>query len=255
MNLGRPITEEDLQSYVDKALDPVRRAEVNEYLDRHPDIAQRVEGYSHQRDALREAFAPISQEPIPPRLHLAHLMEARRRSYAGSWRLAVASVFLLVLGAAAGWSLHDAAVPGSVGVASLAREAAESFAVYEPDHVHPVEIRADGREELVGWVSQRLQHRVAVPDLAGYRFMGGRLVATSHGPAGLFMYDDDHGTRLVMLVRPMALEHDSPMSQHTLGEVTGFAWADKGIGYSLVGRTSADVLHPLADQLRRQIDA
>ncbi|WP_394843895.1 anti-sigma factor [Pendulispora brunnea] len=253
--MSRPITEEDLQSYVDQALDPVRRAEVNEYLDRHPDIAQRVEGYSHQRDALREAFAPVAQEPIPPRLHLARLMEARRRSYAGSWRLAAVSVFLLALGGAAGWSLHDAVVPGSAGVASLAREAAESYAVYEPDPVRPVEIRADGREELLGWVSQRLQHRIAVPDLAkaGYRFMGGRLVATSHGPAGLFMYDDDHGTRLVMLVRPMVLEQDSPMSQHTVGEVNGFAWADKGMGYSLVGRTSAGVLHPLADQIRRQI--
>ncbi|WP_394833430.1 hypothetical protein LVJ94_43685 [Pendulispora rubella] len=196
---------------------------------------------------------PITDKDLHQRESWREALQARRRSYAGSYRLAGAAVFLLALGGAAGWSLHDATAPGTVGTALLAREAAESYAVYEPDLVRPVEIRAEGREELLGWVSKRLQHPVAVPNLAGYRFIGGRLVATSHGPAGLFMYDDDHGTRLVMFVRPMSLERDSPMSQHTLGEFIGFAWADKGMGYSLVGRTTADVLHPLADQLRRQI--
>jgi anti-sigma factor RsiW len=83
--------------------------------------------------------------------------------------------------------------------------------------------------------------------------MGGRLVATPHGPAALFMYDDDRGTRLVLLMRPMAVDQDTPMSQHSRGAVTGFAWADKGIGYSLVGPTSNEILHPLADEVRRQI--
>ncbi len=30
----------------------------------------------------------------------------------------------------------------------------------------------------------------------------------------------------------------------------GFAWADKGIGRSLVGPAGTDVLHPLADEVR-----
>jgi hypothetical protein len=47
---------------------------------------------------------------------------------------------------------------------------------------------------------------VAVPDLSGYRFMCGRLVATVYEQAALHMYDEDHGTRLVMLARTMSTE-------------------------------------------------
>ena len=44
--------------------------------------------------------------------------------------------------------------------------------------------------------------------------MGGRLVATEHGPAALFMYDDDRGTRVTMLVRPMKVEGEMKMVPH-----------------------------------------
>jgi anti-sigma factor RsiW len=78
-------------------------------------------------------------------------------------------------------------------------------------------------------------------------------VATSHGPAVLFMYDDDHGVRLVLLSRPMALSENAPMAPHSHGSVRGFTWADKGVGYSLVGPAPPEVLHPLADEVRRQV--
>ncbi len=106
-------------------------------------------------------------------------------------------------------------------------------------------------------MSQRLHRPVAAPDLSqsGYRFMGGRLVATAHGPAALFLYDDDHGTRLAMLIRPMADQRNTPMSLHAQGPVSGFAWADRGLGYSLVADASPQTLHPLADEARRQIES
>jgi anti-sigma factor RsiW len=96
---------------------------------------------------------------------------------------------------------------------------------------------------------------VAIPDLtrSGYRFMGGRVVATTHGPAGLLMYDDDRGTRVVLLIRPMAVERDTPMAPHTSGALRGYSWAAHGIGYSVVAAAAPETLHPLADEVRRQI--
>jgi anti-sigma factor RsiW len=79
-------------------------------------------------------------------------------------------------------------------------------------------------------------------------------VATPHGPAGLFLYDDDRGTRVAMLVRPMAFERDTPMSPNEQGAVAGYAWADRGLGYSLMAEAPPERLHPLADEVRRQID-
>ena len=43
------------------------------------------------------------------------------------------------------------------------------------------------------------------------------------------------------------------MSPHADGQVSGFAWADRGLGYSLVSAAGVPNLHPLADEIRRQV--
>ncbi len=93
-----------------------------------------------------------------------------------------------------------------------------------------------------------------MPDLttAGYRLMGGRLIATSHGPAAMFMYDDDRGDRLVVLTRPMVLDKNVPMTPQLREDVAGFTWADGGMGYSLVGRSAVEALRPIANEVRKQ---
>jgi anti-sigma factor RsiW len=252
----RPITEDDLHGFVDQRLEPNRLAEVRAYLAEHPEISARISRYAEQRESLRAALAPIAEEPLPSQLNLARMIEMQRRPHRVSWwASAAAAVALVLLGGAGGWSLNSMSQRPTEGVASLAREAADSYAVYAPDHIRPIELRASDRAELVAWASQRLGRPVAVPDLSGsgYRFMGGRLVATAHGPAVLYMYDDDRGTRLVMLSRPMATEQNTPtMSPLAQGAINGFAWADHGIGYSLVGSPPAEALHPIADEARRQ---
>src|SRR5262249_42647439 len=75
----RPITEDDLHAYVDRALEPERQAEVASYLTAHPDVAQRVAGFSDQRELLRTALAPIAEEPLPPELNLSRIIESRRQ--------------------------------------------------------------------------------------------------------------------------------------------------------------------------------
>ncbi|MCB8875656.1 anti-sigma factor family protein [Acidisoma silvae] len=253
----RPILEDDLNAYVDGALDDARRAEVQAHLETHADSAARVAAYIRQRAALRAALAPVAAEPIPPELSLRHLLEARRPDRRVPWRMAAAAVVLLALGGAGGWSLRGPA-PGQMmqhGIAGLAQEAAYTYDVYGADQAHPVEFKAEDKAQLVDWISSRLQRSIAVPDLtaAGYRFMGGRLVATPFGPAGLLMYDNGQGVRLGMLVRPMTIDKSARMAEHSNGAVNGYAWADQGLGYSLVGSTSPDILHPLANEMRRQI--
>jgi anti-sigma factor RsiW len=250
---GRPITEDDLHAFVDGVLDAARQAEVTAYLGAHPDVAQRVEGFSSQRDMLRAALAPIADEPIPPQHNLARIIAARHRRRAPIWWAATAAV-LLCIGGLGGWWLRGAGLPASEGIAALAQEAADSYDVYAPDHVQPVEMRASDQAKFVDWVSQRVHRAMTVPDLAasGYRLMGGRLIATPHGPAAMLMYDDDRGTRLVMLTRPMTADQNAPMSLHSHGAVSDFTWADGGMGYSLVGATEPDRLRSIANEVRRK---
>jgi anti-sigma factor RsiW len=251
---GRPITEDDLHAYVDGRLDPARQADVAAYLEAHADVAGRIAGYGEQRAMLREMLRPVADEPIPPALNVRHLAERRARVAWPRW-WAAAAVLLLSLGGAGGWTLRGLSGPPMQGVAMLGQEAAYNFSVYGPDHMHPVEMRAAAGTELTDWVAQRLGHSVMVPDLAGsgYRFMGGRVVATPQGPGALFMYDNDHGTRLVMLTVPMAADRTTPMMPMSHGDISGLSWATQGMGYSLVGPADMSVLHPLADEVKRQV--
>ena len=252
----RPITEDDLHAFVDCVLEPERQAEVAAYLETHPEIAKRVAGFADQRELLRGALAPIAEEPLPPALNLSRIIESRRQQRSPAWR-AIAAMLLVCIGGATGWIVRGQmpTTPASTRLAALAQEAADSYHVYAPDHIRPVELRASDSAQLVQWMSNRLHQPVKVPNLdnSGYRLMGGRLVATAHGPAAMFMYDDDRGARLVVLTRPMSTEQNEPMTPHQGGDVSGFAWADDGIGYSLVGRSSPDVLRPIANEVKRQV--
>lgn len=253
----RPITEDDLHGYVDHVLESERRAEVAEYLGEHPDVAQRVAAFAGQRDLLRAALAPIAEEPVPQELNLSRIIENRaRRPSVVRW--AMAAMLLLSIGGLGGWAIRGALQAQPGGLAALAQEASASYSVYAPDHVRPVEVRASDSSQLVQWVSDRLHRPVKLPDLtsSGYRLMGGRLVATSHGPAAMFMYDDDRGSRIVLLTRPMSsADQNAPMTRQSHGDVGGFAWADDGLGYSLVGQAAPESLKPIANEVRRQARA
>ena len=252
-----PITEGDLDGFVDDLLDADRRAAVQTYLDGHPEEARRIAAYVAQRKLLRDALRPIAEEPVPPQLGMSHLIEAHRRPRLRIWSTAAAAVIVLSLGGVGGWSLRSMTMAPMNGIAALAQEATMNYVVYAPDRQRPVELTATDRGKLLRWASDQLHHPISVPDLTAsdYRFMGGRVVATMHGPAAMLLYDDDHGSRVAMLIRPMARDRDTKMVQHEDRGVTGFTWSGNGIGYSVVASQPAGVLHPLADEIRRQINS
>lgn len=250
------ILEDDLHAFVDDLLTNDRRTEVQEYLDRHPDAAAQVVRLRAQRQALRAAFTHVADEPVPSRLNLQSIAESYRSSTDSlrRWKAAAAVTLALGLGSTGGWFAHGVAEAPAAGVSALSREAGANYATYAFDTERPVEIDGNHKAQLVSWVSTRLQRHVAVPDLAqaGYHLVGGRLVATEHGPAALFLYDDRQGTRLAVMVRKMTVQLDTPTMQRNEGPFDGYSWADKGLGYSLVGNDRPASLHSLADEVRRQ---
>ncbi|QNQ10426.1 anti-sigma factor family protein [Sphingomonas alpina] len=256
--MSRPIAEDDLHAFVDGALAPARRAEVEAFLEKNPEIANRFGRFAEHRVELRSALAPIAAEPIPPQLNLAHLIAARRPARWAKWSSMIAACLLLLIGGAGGWLLRGDGAAGGVGIEALADEAAYAYAVFGTDRARAVEIPAADGPMLARWMENRLRRRVTMPDLArrGFRLMGGRVVATRNGPAGLLMYDDARGLRIAILMRPMiAQDRSARMAFHRQGDVVGFTWADRGMGYGLMGTASAGLLHPLADEARRQFQS
>ena len=251
---GQPIAEEELHAYVDNQLEPGRQPAVLRYLQEHPDAARRVAAYKDQREALRAAFGGVSAEPIPPRLNLDRLIQQRLGQSRTPWRAAAAVLLAFGVGGAGGWLLHGGAPSQSGTMTLLAQEAVANHVVYTADRRRPTELGAEQRDDLARWVSNRLNHPVAPPDLTadGYRYMGGRLAATPDGPAGLFMYDDPQGLRLTIFVLPMNAARTMPIQHVDFAHVDGCAWIDKGIGYTVVGKLPPAELRRLAELVRAQ---
>ena len=249
---GRPIAEEELHAYVDGQLDADRQPAVLRYLQDHPDVARQVAAWKAQRDALRAAFASVAEEPIPPRLGLERLVQARlgRRL---PWRAAAAVMLAFGLGGAGGWLLHGGQQP-TAALTLLAQQAVANHVVYTADLRRPTELGALQRDDLSRWVSNRLNHKVAPPDLSadGFSYIGGRLAATPDGPAGLFMYDGPQGVRLTVFVLPMHAAPSLPIQPIGVAQVDGCAWIDKGVGYTVVGKLPPPELRRLAEIVREQ---
>ena len=61
---------------------------------------------------------------------------------------------------------------------------------------------------------------------------------------------------LVVLTRPMSsADQNAPKTPQSQGDVDGFAWADDGQGYSLVGHATPESLRPIANEVRKQARA
>jgi anti-sigma factor RsiW len=253
---SRPISEDDLQAFVDRALDAERHREVAAFLETDSDAAKRVAAYRQHTAALRSALAPVAAEPIPSRLNLANIIEKqqvpKRRPVA---QMAAAAVILLAIGASGGWLLKGYNMPPTEGVVALAQEASASYSTFAPDRVRPVEVRADGSDDLKVLASATIGGAAVIPDLAkaGYRLMGGRVVPTSHGSGLMLMYDNDKGSRIVLLTRRMQVDSDRAMVPSGQHDIHGWSWAKQGLGYSLVGSINSEELHPIADDIRSQI--
>ena len=68
MSTDLPITEADLQAYVDGRLAEGRRSEVVAWLALRPEEAERIAQLRSQRASLHALYDPVLDEPVPARL-------------------------------------------------------------------------------------------------------------------------------------------------------------------------------------------
>jgi anti-sigma factor RsiW len=126
--------------------------------------------------------------------------------------------------------------------------------VYTPERRHPVEVWADKEEaHLVQWLSRRLGHTVNPPPLsqAGFRLVGGRLVADDGGPAAQYMYEDARNRRVTLYVRRASDEGKTAFRFAEDRKVAAFYWIDGPLAYALIGGMPRDELLALARAVHR----
>jgi len=260
-----PVTEADLQGYVDGLLPQERLADVAAWLEHNPEEAERLRTYRHQNQALHLLFDPVLDEPLPARL------SARPSSNRELLRRYAAIFIAAIFAGAGGWYLHGAAQSSPVGwIAAMAggatrvdaplmmaRRAAVAHAVYTPDPRRPVEVGADQEEALVRWLSKRIGADVRAPKLAplGYELIGGRLLPGQSAPVAQFMYHDGAGRRLTLYVSTDQVQNkDTGFRFAQEGTVNVFYWIDGKFGYALSGSIDRAELARIANNVYAQLD-
>ncbi|MEE8333587.1 MAG: anti-sigma factor [Alphaproteobacteria bacterium] len=242
MSIEDRIDDTELHAYLDGELGEEESRAVEAWLAAHPDDAARVAAWRGQKNALAGLGEEILDETPPERMTRAldaAPLPATRRDRA-SWMRAAAALVVFVAGAAAGWWLHGSGLTGAATrEVVFVDRAAGAHVVFTRERRHAVEARADKEERhLVRWLSRRLGRNLNPPSLdgAGFRLIGGRLVADDGGPAAQFMYQDSEKRRLTIYVRRARDVKNVAFRIAETRGVSAFYWIEKPYAYALIGK-------------------
>ena len=248
----KSVTDEDLQSYVDAALAPERRAEVETHLAAHPEDEERVAAYRAQKEVLHGLYDRVLDQPVPPRL--IRPPHAGR----GTWLSHAASVLVgIALGAGASWWVVGGGDNGGRGGTGFAERAAVAHIIYAPEVRHAVEVDATQESHLVKWLSKRLGAPIKAPQLgeAGYQLVGGRLLPGRNSPIAQFMYENEEGKRLTLYLRTFTGEGRQTAFRYLHeGDIGVFYWIDGRLGYAVAGEAGREELLRLSNLVYRQFN-
>lgn len=252
-------TEAQLHAYVDDLLDEAERASVDAYLATNPEMATLVADWQSQSDALRAAFAPFAQSRPDDLALLTGKKIFPERKPLRRLALAAAAILIFAAGAAGGYAVPSLlAAPGQRLAATevLPTESRNAFMVYAREVRHPVEVFADEETHLANWLGKRLAITdLKVPDLKplGFRLVGGRLLPVGGAPGAMFMYEDQGGERLTVLIGRNRENRDTSFRFASADGIETFYWIDQDIGCAVSGEISRDMLRQVADAVYRQL--
>lgn len=246
-----PVTDSDLDAYVDEQLEPARRIEVSAWLAERPDAAARVMADLRARDELRLALALPDASGNPSTTDKARRLErglGLGRVYR-SLQQAAAVAFLIGMG----WAANE--MVGPMGVT-------ESVASAPPPPFVEDAMRAHGTSVIrAAMVSQpdapdydpdeiRAMTAIVMPDLPGdWQIKDVQLFPSRFGPSvELSAQADELGPVSLFAVRPGTFDVIKP----TLAPGAGMSAVFFQIGevaYAIVATGDAQQLDRAAERL------
>jgi anti-sigma factor RsiW len=258
MNEPNPtVPEADLHAYADGQLPGSDRARIEAWLQDHPDDAARVAAWQAQNAEIQAMFAPYERSKESDILLIDS--ENGPSDWLKHLRLAAAALVLFALGAVAGHYGPPLLERPELQLASsetLPKEAQNAFLVYAGEVRHPVEVFANEEAHLATWLGKRLSiPNLKVPDLQtlGLRLVGGRLLPVDGKPGAMFMYENQAGERLTVLVGRNTDNRTTSFRFASADSVETFYWIDGELGYAVTGEISRDMLRQVAEECYKQL--
>jgi anti-sigma factor RsiW len=257
---ANPVTEDDLHAYADAQLSNGELARVEAWLRDHPDDAEQVRQWQAQNCMIQTMFEPYRASKPGDHELLSPSPDDAPASTGNPWRTRrwqiAAGICLFALGAVAGHFVPPGSTDRPSDEAGLHQEASSAFLIYTSEVRHPVEVKADEKDHLVKWLSKKLGHQLAAPDLSarGFSLVGGRLVPVNGKAGALMMYEDAAGKRLTILVGQSEADAITSFRFASEGPVETFYWIDDKLSYAVTGEIPRDVLRRVADDCYRQFE-
>jgi anti-sigma factor RsiW len=214
--------ESEIHAYVDGRLDPERQRVVEAWLSgacssENPERAAEIRAWRRDAQQLRAALSAPDDVPVNPALDPSRV-RARRRARSRA-RLAVAAGLVLCtgIGAVTGWQLrawHDDFRPAM-------DDALEAHRLFAQEGALKPDIVPRDASDMQAWMDQHFTAAPRIPDLtdAGFRPVGGRLLATDDGPAALVLYRDGQGGVISFYLRPASSRFLLPRGEHRHGSL------------------------------------
>lgn len=252
MNDTAKFDEWALHAYLDGEVCGEQCREIEAYLASDPHAAQQVDDWRQQRLAMKRAFDPVLDEPLPASL------SATLRS-GGSWRsrpymAAAAAIMLLMLGGVFGWFLaHEAGTPGQ---GAIAAHALDAHRIYTAEVRHPVEVAGSERAHLQTWLSKRVGTAFVIPDLSaeGYTLLGGRLLVSEGRPAAQLMFEDQNRKRITVFLTSHPTNTETAIRVEVQGPLIACYWLDGKLGFVVAGEMDRAAMMKLADVIYEQLE-
>ncbi|PDT30924.1 hypothetical protein CO660_06215 [Rhizobium sp. L9] len=257
MNETNPIvTEADLHAYADGQLPQSSRARIETYLADNPDDAAMIAEWQAQNAGIRSLFAGYEKARDTDPLLVAPsraVAPARKR-----WALAAAALLVFALGAVSGHygpALLEKPELQLTGSETFPKQAETAFTVYAAEVRHPVEVFADEEAHLATWLGKRLAiENLKIPNLQplGFKLVGGRLLPVDGRPGAMFMYENQAGERLTVMVGRNRENRTTSFRFASSGNLETFYWIDGELGYAVTGEISREALRAVAEECYRQ---
>jgi anti-sigma factor RsiW len=248
----QPVTEDDLNAYVDGELPANRRAAVEAWLATHADDAEKVAAWRKQADLIHARYGAVADEVPPRRFDIARLTRRRHGAVAAA---AAAIIAAFLIGGAGGWMARGAETARPTDLALFTSDALDAYRLYTVEVRHPVEVPGDQRPHLTEWLSKRVGSPLRPPELdkVGLKLVGGRLLPGPTGATAFFMYEGPSGERFTLYCGRTGDEETA--LRYTAGrDNAAYYWVDRNLAYVLSGPAEQDKLHAIAQTAYDQID-
>lgn len=251
----RDFTLNDIHMALDGELPADDHADFEHWLVAHADMKALKIRFERDRSLLVAALAPVLEESVPPRLEKLASGERRPRV---SWMILARSAAAAVIFAAGGMAGYGLGVTNPAKPRledQIVGDAIVAHTMYAAEKLHVVEVGADQKDHLVGWLSKRVGTPLVLADFTveGFDLVGGRLLPLAERPAAQFMYQDQSGNRVSLYVTTDKDGAETGFRRYAENGALALYWVDKGYCYAVTGAVPEDKLSAIANAAYRQL--